>query len=108
MRHPDYVPLHLHTEYSLLDGAIKIKELMAVAKGMGIDSVAITDHGNLFGAVEFYKEAHSSGIKPIIGCEVYLAPKSRFDKSKSEEESAFHLILLAKDSQGYRNLISLV
>lgn len=108
MKHPDYVPLHLHTEYSLLDGAIKTKELMAVAKGMGITSIAITDHGNLFGAVEFYKEAHSSGIKPIIGCEVYLAPKSRFDKSKSEEESAYHLILLAKDSQGYRNLISLV
>lgn len=114
MLHSDFVPLHLHTEYSLLDGAIKIDELLEQASIYKMPAVAITDHGNLFGAVEFYKKASKAGIKPIIGCEVYVAPNSRFDRSKTTidnglaEEAAFHLILLAKDANGYKNLTSLV
>ena len=79
-RHSDYVPLHLHTEYSLLDGAIRIKELVQQAIAYKMPAVAVTDHGNLFGAVDFYRQATKAGIKPIIGCEVYVAPGSRFDK----------------------------
>lgn len=114
MLHSDFVPLHLHTEYSLLDGAIKIDELVEQASAYKMPAVAITDHGNLFGAVEFYKKASKAGIKPIIGCEVYVAPNSRFDRSKTtidnglSEEAAFHLILLARDANGYKNLTSLV
>jgi DNA polymerase-3 subunit alpha len=109
MQHADYVPLHLHTEYSLLDGAIRINELVEAAKDFKMPAVAITDHGNMFGAVEFYKKAVKAGLKPIIGCEVYVAPKSRTEKTKgSPEEASFHLILLAKDNAGYRNLITLV
>ena len=78
--HSDYVPLHLHTEYSLLDGAIRIKELVEQANAFNLPAVAITDHGNLFGAVEFYRHATKAGIKPIIGCEVYVAPAGRFEK----------------------------
>ena len=108
-QHSDYVPLHLHTEYSLLDGAIKINELIALASHYRMPAVAITDHGNLFGAVEFYKKVTKAGIKPIIGCEVYVAPKSRFDKEKTDAtETSFHLILLAKDNNGYKNLVTLV
>jgi DNA polymerase-3 subunit alpha len=108
-RHSDFVHLHLHSEYSLLDGAIMIKELVETASAMRMPAVAITDHGNLFGAVEFYKKATKAGIKPIIGCEIYVAPKSRFDKEKSaSEESSFHLVLIAKNSAGYRNLVTLV
>ncbi len=107
--HSDYVPLHLHTEYSLLDGAIKINELVALASSYRMPALAITDHGNLFGAVEFYKKVSKAGIKPIIGCEVYIAPKSRFDKEKNDvSEASFHLILLARDNNGYKNLITLV
>lgn len=114
MLHSDFIPLHLHTEYSLLDGAIKIDELVKQASAYKMPAVAITDHGNLFGAVEFYKKASKAGIKPIIGCEVYVAPNSRFDRSKTtidnsiSEEAAFHLILLARDANGYKNLTSLV
>jgi DNA polymerase-3 subunit alpha len=108
MHHSDYVPLHLHTEYSLLDGAIKIGELIEAAVSMKMPAVAVTDHGNLFGAVEFYKKAVRAGIKPIIGCEVYVAPKNRLEKTRGEAEgTAFHLILLARDNAGYRNLITL-
>jgi len=108
-QHSDYVPLHLHTEYSLLDGALKINELIDLAVSYRMPAVAITDHGNLFGAVEFYKKASRKGIKPIIGCEVYVAPQSRFDKGKSDvSEASFHLILLAKDNNGYKNLVTLV
>lgn len=109
-RHSDYVPLHVHTEYSLLDGAIRIKELVEQAAAFRMPAVAITDHGNLFGAVEFYRHATKAGIKPIIGCEVYTAPGSRFEKRHAAdvEEASFHLILLAKDNNGYRNLVSLV
>jgi DNA polymerase-3 subunit alpha len=109
-QHSDYVPLHLHTEYSLLDGAIRIKELVEKAAVFKLPAVAITDHGNLFGAVEFYRKAIKAGIKPIIGCEVYVAPGNRFEKrhASNGEEASFHFILLAKDMIGYRNLITLV
>jgi len=108
--HSDYVPLHLHTEYSLLDGAIRIKELVEQAVAYKMPAVAITDHGNLFGAVDFYRRATKAGLKPIIGCEVYIAPGSRFEKRTASdvEEASFHFILLAKDNSGYRNLVSLV
>ena len=109
MKHADYVPLHVHTEYSLLDGAIKIKELVKTAAEFKMPAVAITDHGNLFGAVEFYQAAVKEGLKPIIGCEVYVAPKGRLVKDKnSKSENAFHLILLARNTDGYRNLVNLV
>jgi DNA polymerase-3 subunit alpha len=109
MQHSDYVPLHLHTGYSLLDGAIGIAELVKAASSFKMPAVAITDHGNLFGAVEFYKKAVRAGIKPIIGCEVYVAPRSRLDRTRGDAEgAAFHLILLARDNAGYRNLITLV
>ncbi len=114
MQHALFVSLHLHTEYSLLDGAIKIDELIEQAVVYKMPAVAITDHGNLCGAVEFYKKAIKKGIKPIIGCEVYVAPGSRFDRTKTNldsnltEEAAFHLILLARDTAGYKNLTTLV
>ncbi|MHB8882917.1 MAG: DNA polymerase III subunit alpha [Thermodesulfovibrionales bacterium] len=107
--HSDYVSLHLHTEYSLLDGAIRIKELVERAKEFRMPALAMTDHGNLFGAVEFYKQVTKAGIKPIIGCELYIAPASRLDRGGSEnDENSFHLILLARDNDGYRNLVTLV
>ncbi|MFA6129737.1 MAG: DNA polymerase III subunit alpha [Candidatus Omnitrophota bacterium] len=109
MPHSDFVHLHLHTQYSLLDGACRIPEILAIAKSYKMDSLAITDHGNMFGAIEFYLEARKAGIKPIIGCEVYVAPKSRLDKGGSGiEDAANHLILLARDESGYQNLIKLV
>ncbi len=109
MKHSDYVPLHLHTEYSLLDGAIRIDELVGLASEYRMPAVAITDHGNLFGAIEFYRSVTKAGLKPIIGCEVYVAPEGRFQrKSTKKGENAFHLVLLARDMDGYRNLVSLV
>ncbi len=109
MQHSHFVHLHVHTQFSLLDGACKIPELIALAKEYRMPAVALTDHGNMFGAIEFYIEAMKNGIKPIIGCEVYVAPGSRLDKSASaNEESAYHLILLSKDEEGYRNLMKLV
>lgn len=109
MPHSEFIHLHLHTQYSLLDGACRIPELLALAKNYKMDSLAITDHGNMFGAVEFYMEAQKAGIKPIVGCEVYMAPKSRLDKSSSGiEDAAYHLILLARDEAGYHNLMKLV
>ncbi len=109
MKHANFVHLHNHTEYSLLDGAISIEKLVKTAGAMNLPAVAITDHGNLFGAVLFYKEAMKNGIKPIIGSEMYIAPKSRFDRSSTNGigEAAFHLTLLAKDLQGYKNLLQL-
>lgn len=106
----DYVPLHLHSEYSLLDGAIRIKELVEQATAFKMPAVALTDHGNLFGVIDFYRQVTKAGIKPIIGCEVYVAPRTRFEKRPPTEahETTFHLILLAKDNHGYRNLVSLV
>lgn len=105
-----FVHLHLHTVYSLLDGAIRIDELMAKVKALGMSAVAMTDHGNMFGAIEFYKEAKAQGIKPIIGCEVYVAPGSRFEKKTVErlqDGNNYHLILLAKNETGYKNLMHL-
>lgn len=114
MEYADFVHLHLHTEYSLLDGAIKIAELVEQASLYKMPALAITDHGNIFGAIEFYRKTKKAGIKPIIGCEVYVSPSSRLDKSKINldinlpEEAAFHLVLLAKDYEGYKNLTNLL
>jgi len=105
-----FTHLHLHTVYSLLDGAIRIKDLMKQVKAMGMDSVAMTDHGNMFGAIDFYEAAKNEGIKPIIGQEFYIAPGSRFDKKNAEgisDGQAYHLVLLAKNNVGYKNLIKL-
>ena len=109
MKHSDFVHLHLHTEYSLLDSACRIGDLMEKAHACKMPAVAMTDHGNLFGAVEFYKTAMEKGVKPIIGCEVYVAPGARTErKASSARDAASHLILLAKDETGYKNLIKLV
>ena len=103
-----FVHLHVHTEYSLLDGACRIKELVKRVKELGQTACAITDHGNMFGAVMFYTECTAAGIKPIIGCEVYVAPSSRKDKHGRNENPPYHLILLCENRQGYKNLIKLV
>jgi DNA polymerase-3 subunit alpha len=105
----DFVHLHVHSEYSLLDGECRIPELAARAAELKMPALALTDHGNLFGAIEFYKECRSAGIKPIVGCEVYLAPGSRFDrKSATPKEASTHFLLLAKNETGYHNLLKLV
>ena len=104
---PYFAHLHLHTLYSVLDGACKIPALMERAKEYGMDAVAITDHGNMYGVMEFVTEAKKAGIKPIVGCEVYVAPKSRLEKTGREERSSYHLILLAKNAVGYHNLVKL-
>jgi DNA polymerase-3 subunit alpha len=108
--HSDFVPLHLHTQYSLLDGAIRVEDLIARALEYRVPALSITDHGNLFGAIDFYKKVSNAGLKPIIGCEVYVAPTTRFEKgtSRGVSETAFHLILLCRDINGYRNLSRLV
>src|SRR3990167_11299545 len=108
--HSDYIPLHLHTQHSLLDGAIRIEELIAKAQEYKLPAIAITDHGNLFGAIEFYQKVSKAGMKPIIGCEVYVAPTSRFEKKGTENnsEASHHLILLCKDINGYKNLSRLL
>ncbi len=103
-----FTHLHVHTEYSLLDGSSKIKELIKRTKELGMDSIAITDHGVMYGAIEFYKEAIANGIKPIIGCEAYVASTSRLNKDASKDNFYYHLVLLAKDNNGYRNLAKLV
>ena len=100
--------LHVHSEYSLLDGACRIKDLIARVKELGQNSVAITDHGVMYGAINFYKEAKSAGIKPIIGCEVYVAARSRFDMDHELDAERYHLVLLCKNETGYRNLCRLV
>src|SRR5438105_6297778 len=102
-----FVHLHLHTEYSLLDGAIRMRELMRKAAEYDMPAVAMTDHGNLFGAIEFYQEAERAGIKPIIGCEAYIAPKSHKEKAGSLREAAYHFTLLAENDIGYRNMSEL-
>ena len=108
MYHSDFVHLHVHTQYSLLDGACLIRKLVDIARRMKMPAIAMTDHGNMFGAIEFYQACMQNGIKPIIGCEVYIAPKSRFDKTiYSGGETSNHLILLARDETGYRNLMKL-
>src|SRR6266513_1879835 len=108
MPRDSFVHLHLHTEYSLLDGAIRMKELMKKAKEFKMPAVAVTDHGNLYGAIEFYQEAMRAGIKPIIGCEAYIAPRSHKEKASSLRETAYHFTLLAQNDTGYRNLVKLI
>ena len=108
----EFTHLHVHTEYSLLDGSSKIKELVHRAKELGMDSLAITDHGVMYGAIEFYKAALAEGINPILGCEVYVAPGSRFDREAAkgaEDDSRYHhLVLLAENNEGYQNLVKIV
>lgn len=103
-----FTHLHVHTEYSLLDGSNKIKELIARVKELGMDSVAITDHGVMYGVIDFYKEAKKNGIRPIIGCEVYVAPGSLFDKEGRDDNRYHHLVLLAENDLGYHNLMKIV
>ena len=103
-----FVHLHIHSEFSLLDGANRIKDLPVRAKELGMDAMAITDHGVMYGAIDFYKACKKEGIKPIIGCEVYVAPRSRFDKEPNIDNKYNHLIILAKNNQGYKNLSKLV
>mgnify|MGYP000314460998 FL=1 len=104
-----FTHLHVHTEYSLLDGSSKIKELTARAKELGMDSMAITDHGVMYGVIDFYRAAREVGIKPILGCEVYVAPGSRFDReSGAGEDRYYHLVLLAENNTGYKNLMKIV
>ena len=103
----DFVHLHLHTEYSLLDGACRIGRLMERVAEVGQKAVAITDHGVMYGVIDFYKAAKKAGVKPIIGCELYVAPRSRFDKTYELDGAAYHLVLLCKNSVGYKNLIYL-
>ncbi len=109
MSHADFVHLHLHTEYSLLDGACRLDRLVDKAHELKFPALAITDHGVLYGAIDFYKAAREKGIKPIIGCEVYVAPGSRLEKKTSSggRDVYHHLGLLAKDATGYKNLIQL-
>ena len=103
-----FAHLHVHTEYSLLDGASRVKELVRRTKELGMDSVAITDHGVMYGAVRFYKEAKAQGIHPVIGCEVYLAPGMRQERAEVDGTRYYHLILLAENETGYRNLVELI
>lgn len=104
-----FTHLHVHTEYSLLDGSCKIKELIARAAELGMKNIAITDHGNMYGVIEFYRAARAAGINPVIGCEVYVAPGSRFDREVTKGEGRYnHLVLLAENNVGYSNLIKIV
>ncbi len=108
MNNSDFVHLHVHTEYSLLDGACRINKLMTRLKELGQTAVAITDHGNMYGAMEFYQTAEKNGIKAIIGCEVYVAPRTRFDKEAKIDTKPYHLVLLCENNEGYSNLVKLV
>ena len=104
-----FTHLHVHTEYSLLDGSNKIKEYVSRVKELGMNSAAITDHGVMYGVIDFYKAARAAGIKPILGCEVYVAPGSRFDRELSHGDDRYsHLVLLAENNKGYQNLMKIV
>lgn len=104
-----FAHLHVHTEYSLLDGSNKIKEYVSRVKELGMDSAAITDHGVMYGVIDFYRAAKEAGINPVIGCEVYVAPNSRFDKETTGgEDRYYHLVLLAENNTGYANLMKIV
>ena len=106
-----FTHLHVHTEYSLLDGSSKIKEIVKQAKELNMDSLAITDHGVMYGVVDFYRAAKEIGIKPILGCEVYVAPGSRFDKepgAADNDDRYYHLVLLAENDTRYHNLMKIV
>ena len=104
----DFVHLHNHSEYSLLDGLARIDPMVEYAKKLGMKSIAITDHGNLYGAIKFYKKCLSEEIKPIIGCEIYVAKRSLHDKEAGVDKDYNHLILLAKDQTGYKNLLKII
>lgn len=104
----DFVHLHTHSEYSLLDGAARIKNLVKRAKELDMPALALTDHGVMYGIIDFYEVAKAHEIKPIIGCEVYVVPRNRFEKSSRKEDAPYHLVLLAKNNEGYRNLMRLV
>jgi len=109
MEHSDFIHLHVHSQYSLLDGAVRFEEAFELAKKYGMDALALTDHGNMFGAVEFYQMAIRHGIKPIVGCEIYVSPGSRFERKTGEGgDGNYHLTLLVKNETGYFNLIKLV
>ncbi|AFS79026.1 DNA polymerase III, subunit alpha [Gottschalkia acidurici 9a] len=103
-----FTHLHVHTSHSLLDGSVRINELMDRVKDLGMESIAITDHGNMFGVIEFYKQATKKGIKPILGCEVYVTKGNYMEKDKSKEREQYHLVLLAENDEGYLNLIKIV
>ena len=104
---PPFVHLHVHSEYSLLDGAIALHKLPPRVAELGMSAVALTDHGVMYGAIDFYQACHDAGVKPIIGCEVYVAPRTRHDRDPRKDRHAYHLVLLAQDLQGYRNLVEL-
>ena len=104
----DFVHLHVHSEYSLLDGACRLRQLVQHVKELGQTAVAVTDHGNLYAAVAFHDAAKEAGIRPIIGCEVYVAQRTRFDKEPLLDGKSYHLVLLCENDIGYRNLIKLV
>jgi len=104
----EFVHLHVHSHYSLLDGLAKIPDIVDRAQELGMKSVALTDHGVMYGMIEFYKTAKKKGIKPILGCEVYVAPRRMEDKTPRIDSSPFHLVLLAKNFEGYQNLLKLV
>ena len=103
-----FAHLHVHTEYSLLDGACRIRDLPKLVKSMGQTACAITDHGVMYGVIDFYRACKAEGVKPIIGCEVYVAPRTRFDKVYALDREAYHLILLCENMTGYQNLTYLV
>ena len=103
-----FTHLHVHTEYSLLDGMSRISELPQYAKDLGMEALAITDHGAMFGVVDFYKSCKKAGIKPVIGCEVYTAARTMFDRDIDRDRNSGHLILLAEDQKGYSNLVKIV
>ena len=104
----DFVHLHVHSEFSLLDGLVRMEDLITRTKEMGMDAVALTDHGAMYGTIKFYQQARAAGIKPIIGVETYLAKKSRFDKNGDEDRDRYHLLLIAKNQIGYKNLMKLI
>ena len=105
---PNFVHLHNHTDYSLLDGAANIEKMVKTAANLGMQQLAITDHGNMFGVLKFYKTCKAHNIKPIIGCEFYIAPGSRYDKKGSEQKNKyFHLLVIARNKEGYKNLMRL-
>ena len=107
MINKEFTHLHVHTEFSLLDGSIRIKDLIAQTKELGMDAIAITDHGSMFGIVQFYKEAKKNGIRPILGSEVYVA-MNKYSEKESKDKNQYHLVLLAKDNEGYENLMKIV
>ena len=105
----EFTHLHVHTEYSLLDGSSKIKEIVKRAKELGMDSLAITDHGVMYGVIDFYRACKAEGIRPVLGCEIYVAPGSRFQKEGGDsDERYYHLVLLAENNTGYANLMKIV